>query len=420
VSRERPRAVAVITGSELVRGELNDANGPFLARELLGLGFEPSRITIVGDQPEELEAALREGVAAPLCVVSGGLGPTHDDRTVELVAKALGLELYLDKALEEEIGGISRTFAERMGRSYDEFAPGVIKQATLPVGAFSLGLAGTAPAFVLGHDRGAVVVLPGPPRELQTLWPRALGTEPVSRALGQAVAPGRRVARFFGVSESAVAEALRTAGGDGNGVEATICARDFEIRVDLVVDEHADEQAEALLGRLREPITEFFFTDDDRKVEEHVLDLMRERGLKLATAESCTGGLVSSRLVSIPGSSAVFLGGVVSYANAVKQEALGVPAELLDTYGSVSPEVARAMAEGARERLGADVAVSVTGVAGPTGGTPEKPVGLVYLHAVGPDGSLAYDFLIPRDRDLIRGFAATSALHLVRRLLTQS
>src|SRR5204862_51990 len=179
----RPRAVLVITGSELVRGDRTDLNGPFLAREVLRLGLDPARIEIVGDREDELEEALRAGMRADLCVVSGGLGPTHDDRTVELVARAANVELRLDEALHREIGAVSRAFAERTGRPYADFEHGVRKQATVPAGASSLGLAGTAPGLVLESPNGAVVVLPGPPAELQRLWPRALETDAVRGVL---------------------------------------------------------------------------------------------------------------------------------------------------------------------------------------------------------------------------------------------
>src|SRR5439155_10508041 len=188
----RPRAAIVVTGSELVRGERTDLNGPFLAQQALSLGLEPARITIVGDTPEELERALRDGLGRDLCCVSGGLGPTHDDRTVELLARAAGVELHVDPALEAEIERISRDIAERLSRPYTDFAPGVRKQATLPAGAVSLGLVGTAPGFVLQLDGSAVVVLPGPPMELQRLWPRALETEPVRQVLGRAACRSRR------------------------------------------------------------------------------------------------------------------------------------------------------------------------------------------------------------------------------------
>jgi nicotinamide-nucleotide amidase len=413
----RPRAAIVVTGSELVRGEREDRNGSFLASEAVRLGLEPERITIVGDRPEDLERALREGFGADLCLVSGGLGPTHDDRTVEYVAKVAGRGLVVDEGLEHEIEAISRMIAERLGRPYTEFTTGVRKQATLPEGALSLGLAGTAPGLVLEANGCVAVVLPGPPRELRRLWPRALETEAVRQVVDRAPARGRAVLRFFGTPESAVALALAEAGGDGNGVEATICAREFEIHVDLVVDPGAETRATVLADSLRSALGGYLFSEDERSVAEIVLDLCRSRGFTLATAESCTGGLVAARLTSVPGSSDVFLGSVVAYADAVKEEGLGVPKEILERHGAVSAEAAAAMAQGARERLGADVAVAVTGVAGPGGGTEQKPVGLVFVHALGPDGEHARRTELPGDREMVRGRATAAALHLVRRLL---
>ena len=404
-----------------MRGDRTDLNGPFLAREAMRLGLEPARVAIVGDAPAELEATLRDALAADAVLVSGGLGPTHDDRTVELVAKALGVGLRVDPELELEIEAVSRSAATRLKRDYADFAPGVTKQATVPEGALSLGLAGTAPGLVVPRDGGRiVVVLPGPPAELQRLWPRALETEAFRELLARAQTPERRVLRLFGVSESAVARALAEAGGDGDGVEVTICAREFEIHVDLMVEPGAHERADALEAALLPSLERWLYGRDERGIEERVLELCRTRGLTLATAESCTGGLVAARLTSVPGSSDVVLGGIVAYADEVKRAELDVPAELIEQHGAVSAEVAAAMARGARARLGADVAVSVTGIAGPGGGTPEKPVGLVYLYAEGPDGGLGREFSFPGDRGSIRSRSVVGALHLVRRLLTQS
>jgi nicotinamide-nucleotide amidase len=416
----RPRAYLAITGSELVRGDRTDRNGPWLAGGLLSLGLEPVRIAIVGDDPRELRAALADGLGADLLVTSGGLGPTHDDRTVELLAEVTGRPLRLDEGLRAEIDGVSRAVAARLRRPYADFEAGVLKQATLPEGAASLGLAGTAPGLVLEHGSTLVVVLPGPPGELRRLWPRAVESEPFGRLLARARPPGRRVLKFFGASESAVARALAESGGDGDGVEATICARDFEIHVDLVVEPGAERRADALEEALVAPLEPHLFARDGRTVQELVLELCRARGLTLATAESCTGGLVAERLTSVPGASDVFLGAVVAYADAVKERELGVPAALLERHGAVSEEAARAMARGARERLGADVAVAVTGIAGPDGGSAEKPVGLVHVAAAGPDGEDAVRTSYPGDREAIRRRAAVTALHLVRRLLTQS
>ena len=416
----RPRGFVVVTGSELVRGDRQDRNGPFLAAELLRLGVEPARIAIVGDDPNELETALREGLEADLCLTSGGLGPTHDDRTVELVARAAGRELIVDPALDAKIEAISRSVAERLNRPYTDFADGVRKQATLPKGALVVGIAGTAPALALETPAGAAVVLPGPPSELRRLWPLALESAPVRSVLARAREPERRVLRFYGASESEIARSLAESGGEGDGVDVTICARDFEIHVDVFAEPESRARADELVAGLRERSGRHLFAEDDRPLAAMVLDLCREQGLTLATAESCTGGLVAARLTSVPGSSDVFVGGVVAYSNGVKARELGVPEATLEQFGAVSEEAAEAMTAGARERLGADVAVSVTGVAGPGGGTPEKPVGLVFLHAQGPSGSLARRLDFPGDREAIRGRATAAALHLVRTLLSQS
>jgi len=407
------RAQVLVTGSELIRGSRRDSNGPFLAEELTRLGLEPSSIRIVGDDPAELEPAIREGLEADLLVLSGGLGPTHDDRTVELLARAAGLEALVVPELEQEIEGISRRVAERLGRPYAEFEEGVRKQATVPAGGRVIGIAGTAPGLVVETSGAVAVVLPGPPPELRRLWQAALEDEAVRRVISRAEAPERRVLRVYGVSESAVARALAEAGGEPEGVQATICAHAGEIWIEVFGD------GEALAESFREALGASIFAEDDRPVEELVLDLARERGLSLAAAESCTGGLVAAQLTSVPGSSDVFRGGVVSYDNAVKREQLGVSAETLAAHGAVSEETAAEMASGVCDALGADVAVSVTGIAGPGGGTPEKPVGLVYLHASGPGAELARELNLPGDREAVRRRATAAALHLLRELLAQ-
>jgi len=362
-----------------------------------------------------------EGLAHDLLVISGGLGPTHDDRTVELLARAAGVELAVDEELAAAIEELSRRIAARLHRPYADFAAGVRKQAALPAGATWIGLVGTAPAVILEHARGVAVALPGPPRELQELWPRVLETASLRRLLGRARTPDRRVLRLFGVSESAVAAALAEAGGEGDGVEVTICARDFEIHIDLIAhaDAGARARADELERRLVTATAPYLFSRDERSTAELVLDLLRARGLTLATAESCTGGLVATRLTAVPGASDVFEGAVVAYSDGLKSAELDVPEALLLAHGAVSAEVAAAMARGARARLGTDVAVAVTGVAGPGGGTVEKPVGLVFLHASGPDAELAVRLDVPGDRETIRLRSTVAALHLVRRLVTK-
>ena len=403
-----------------MRGDRSDRNGPYLASDLLRRGVEPVSITVVGDDPADLEAALRAGLEEDLLVVSGGLGPTHDDRTIELLARAAGVAAAVDEELAAAIEELSRGVARRLNRPFADFSEGIRKQATLPHGAEWVGLVGTAPAVVLPRGDRVAVALPGPPRELQELWPRVVETAPLQRLLAQARTPERRVLRMFGVSESAVARALADVGGDGDGVDVTICARDFELHVDLFVAPGARARADAIERGLVEPNERFVFSRDERSTAELVLDSLRSRGLTLGTAESCTGGLVAGRLTDVPGASDVFRGGVVAYANEVKERELGVPESLLAEHGAVSAEVAAAMAHGARAALGVDVAVAVTGVAGPGGGSEEKPVGLVFLHAVGPDGESARRLDFPGDRETIRLRATVAALHLVRTLVTKS
>ncbi len=322
---DRPRAVIVATGSELVRADRTDLNGPFLAGALVRLGLEPARIVIVGDRPDELEEAVREAVDADICILSGGLGPTHDDRTVELLARAIGRPLVVSEQLEREIGAFSRLIAGRLGRPYADFEAGVRKQASLPAGAVSLGLAGTAPGILVEHGGRVAVALPGPPIELQRLWPAAVAQPAFQRVLDRLVRRERRVLRFFGPSESAVARALDVAGGEAPGVDVTVCAREFEIHVDLFVEAGAEARGRAVEEALRDRFAGELFAEDERSVEEIVLALCRARGFTLGTAESCTGGMVGARLTDVPGSSDVYLGGVVAYANAVKEAALRVP-----------------------------------------------------------------------------------------------
>jgi nicotinamide-nucleotide amidase len=284
----------------------------------------------------------------------------------------------------------------------------------VPAGGRVIGIAGTAPGLVVETEGAVVVVLPGPPPELKRLWRAALDDEAVQRVVALARAPERRVLRTYGVSESAVAQALAEAGGEPEGVEATICAHDGEIWAELF------GPGEGLATTLREALGTAVFAEDDRPVEELVLELAREQGLTIGAAESCTGGLVAARLTSVPGASDVLRGGIVAYENDVKLAQLGVPEETLVAHGAVSAETATAMAEGARVSLGADVAIAVTGIAGPGGATAEKPVGLVHLHASGPGRALARELDLPGDREAIRRRATAAALHLLRALLTQS
>ena len=381
-----PRAVVVVTGSELVRGDRRDLNGPFLAQELDRLGLEPARVVVVGDRPEELAAAFADGLRADLCVVSGGLGPTHDDRTVELLAASTGRALSLDEELAAEIEAFSRGVAERLGRPFADFLPGN-PQAGLPSGGRRLARArgDGAGDSARARRRPSGDRASRPAGELRRLWPNARRTSGCAGARSErADAPTRRSLRFFGPTESAVARVLDEAGGEGEGFEATVCARDLEIHVDLLVRPGGEAPRRARRMRWRRVPDDLFARDDERPVEELVLDLCREQGLTLATAESCTGGLIGARLTEVPGASDVFLGGVIAYSNEVKERS---SACRRTCSGRTARSRRRRLPPWPPARataLGADVAIADTGIAGPGGGTPEKPVGLVFLAVDGP------------------------------------
>jgi nicotinamide-nucleotide amidase len=282
----------------------------------------------------------------------------------------------------------------------------------------ALGLAGTAPAVLLEHEGRVVVLLPGPPGELRRLWPRAVAHEAFQRLLARRAERTQRLLRFFGPSESAIARTLAEAGGEGESVEATVCAHDLEIHVDLFFSKEGASRAEGLIDALRTAFPrELFALDDARPVAELVLAECRDLGLTLASAESATGGMVGARLTDIPGASDVYLGGVIAYADEAKERHLGIPAEILDAHGAVSAETATAMAAGARSRFGAAVAVADTGIAGPSGGSAEKPVGLVYLAIDSGRGSSTKRFVLPGDREAVRARATALVLHLLRRHL---
>jgi len=416
---DRPEAAVVVTGSELLRAEITDQNGPFLARELSRLGLLCRRITIVGDDAALLEVAIEDGLEADLCLISGGLGPTHDDRTIELLARVTGKKLSVDSGLERAIDLVGRRYARNVGSTYHAYKEGVRKQASIPEGAHVLGLAGTAPGVALDLDGRVAIALPGPPYELQKLWPAALESTPLKRLLERVPPFETRTLRFYGLSESTLAAALENAGGDGRGVTVTICARDRELMAELFIDPGAEARADELEAALAAAGPDTLFARDERPIEQIVLELARERGMRLATAESCTGGLVGARLTEVPGASDVFLGAVVAYANEVKESALGVKTETLSEHGAVSAECALELAQGARRALGADIAVSVTGIAGPDGGSAEKPVGLVFFCAASEKETLAQEIRFSGDRDQIRRYATVAALHLLRRLLLQ-
>jgi nicotinamide-nucleotide amidase len=416
------RAGIVVTGTEVITGRISDANGPWVSEQLADLGVEVAHILIVADRPDDLEAGLRflaaEGM--DLIVTSGGLGPTADDLTAEIVGRFAGREMVLDPEMEAKISEIIRAFARRRGWADEEaLVAANRKQAMVPEGATALDPIGTAPGLVVPAGERVVVVLPGPPRELRPMWPAALATPEVKAVLDRATALHGFTMRMFGVPESEVAKSLREIEGDGvdvDAVEITTCLRRGEIEIDVRYrDETAAVAAEVREGLLARHSRQTFSVDGET-IDEQVAKLLQ--GHRLGLAESCSGGMLAVRITDVPGASEYFNGSVVSYSNEAKAELLGVDPALIEEKGAVSPEVAEAMAIGALKRFGADVAVSITGIAGPAGGTEEKPVGYVCFNARLADGtSLARDPVIPGDRSDIRERSALVAMHLLRVLL---
>ena len=416
------RAGILVTGTEVLSGYVTDRNGPWLSERLAELGVEVEEITVVGDRPEDLEGALRHmrDQGLDLIVTSGGLGPTADDLTAEVVGRFAGRELVLDSEMEAKIDQIISRYARRLRFDPEAVREANRKQAMVPDGATAIDPAGTAPGLVVPADGQVVIVLPGPPRELQEMWPRALATPPAQEVLGR-TEPFRTMSiRMFGIPESELAKALREIEEDDGAkldqLEVTTCLRGGELVTDVRHRPGAEAEAETLRAGLAERLGRFTYTESGESIEEVVFRLLGDR--TIGVAESCSGGLLAGRLTLRPGSSKWFAGGVVAYSNEAKAELLGVDPQLIDRHGAVSPEVAEAMADGAIERFGADVGCAVTGVAGPDGGTEEKPVGYVCFCAKMASGEmLARDPVLPGSRTDVRERSVVVALHLVRYLL---
>ncbi|MHA6780869.1 competence/damage-inducible protein A [Pseudonocardia saturnea] len=411
----RPRAAVVVTGSELLTGAISDKNGPWVAQALGELGFEVSHVLVVGDRPADLADALEFVRGAALVVTSGGLGPTADDLTAEVVASFAGVPLELDEPMRAHIAGILAAWARRTGFDGPALEEANRKQAMVPRGAVALAPVGTAPGLVVTVPDGPlVVVLPGPPRELQGMWPAALAAAPVAELLAGVPAARSRSLRYFGLPESEIAATLREL--DTTGVEVTTCLRRSELEVDLRSDPGAADVADALAAELITRHERHLVSADGTSTDALVATGLLDKGWTVATGESCTGGMLASRLIDRAGSSAYVAGGVVAYSNTAKTELLGVPADLIATHGAVSPEVARALAAGARERFGADIGIGITGVAGPDGGTEAKPVGYVCFCVTTADGSvLARDPVLPGRRSDVRERSTDVAMHLLLR-----
>lgn len=410
-----------MTGTEVITGRISDSNGPWVSERLAERGVEVAHIQVVADRPGDLEATLRfmaaEGM--DLIVTTGGLGPTADDLTAEVVGRFAGREMVLDKGMEAKIAEILSGFAQRFKLDTEALMAANRKQAMVPEGSTPLDPVGTAPGLVVPAGEQVVVVLPGPPRELQPMWGAAVETGPVREVLERATPLRGYTMRMFGVPESEIAKSLREMEGAGvelETVEITTCLRRGEIEIDVRYRDEALSVAEEVREGLLRRHPQETFSLDGETIDAQVATLLQ--GHRLALAESCSGGLMAARVTDLAGASEYFAGGVVSYSNEAKAELLGVDHRLIAQKGAVSPEVAEAMAIGALERFDADVAVSITGIAGPGGGSEEKPVGYVCFNARLADGTaIAREPVIPGGRLDIRERSALVGMHLLRMLL---
>ena len=413
------RAAILAVGSELLTPSRSDTNSLFITEQLNRLGIDVVFKSVIGDDRLELEHAVRNALArVDLVVCCGGLGPTDDDLTRVVVADVLGRALVEDGAITARI----QTRFQSRGLSMPEINR---RQAMVPVGAQVIeNSLGTAPGLWIEASQQLLILLPGPPRELKPMTVALVNGRLRERAGGEPVV--RRIIRITGRSESHTDEALQPLYAEWARaripVAATILASLGQIELHLSVHAPSQDQADAALDAATERVVSvmgsYVYSTDGRALEEVVGTALAERQLRIAAAESCTGGLIMSRLTDVPGSSRYVERGVVAYSNHSKIELLAVPEAVLAAHGAVSEPVATAMAEGIRSRSGADIGIGVTGIAGPDGGTPEKPVGTVVIAAASPYPPRVRTFRFVGGREMVKFQASQAALDMVRRLLT--
>ncbi len=405
-----PQAVIITVGTELTDGRITDSNGPFLARDLEGRGVTVARVLSVPDAEGAIGWALTRAVELEpaLVVVAGGLGPTADDLTAAALAGALGLETGVVPAAAAMVAAAGGGDSATLG-------PHQVKQATLPTGSLPLAPVGTAPGFIIFAGAAPVVVLPGVPLEMRQMWAEARSLPPIAGILDAASAPARRRLNFYGAGEpevNAAVEALRQK--YEVELEVSICARRREVLLEVAADHNHQPQVDELIDALMDRFKDTVYSEGD-EIEEVVAGRLTGLGRTLAVGESCTGGMLGETVTRVPGASAFFLGGVVAYSNEVKRDLLKVRQETLDNVGAVSEPVAQQLALGVRALTGADYGAGITGVAGPSGGTPEKPVGLVFICVSSEEGDVVRGFNFPGSRDDIREYSVTAALHMLNR-----
>ena len=411
---ENLTAEIIAIGSELLAPDRMDTNSLWLTDKLNGIGIEVRLKTVVGDDDSRLEEAIKDAVKrSKVVITTGGLGPTEDDITRKVAARALGRRLFLDEVVLEEIRTRFQSFGVMMPERNSRQAMVIDGAEVLP------NPNGTAPGLLLDHDGTAVALLPGPPKEMRPMFENYVQSRLAEKAGNLRVL--RRVLRVAGMGESAVDEKIAPIYTRYENPQTTILFNQSEIEIQLTARGRTEADAEALLDKLSEELEDrlghSIFAFRGEKMEEVVGLRLSVSGYTLAVAESCTGGLIAQRLTDVPGSSKYFIEGVVAYSNEAKTRTLGVEPVLLLEYGAVSAQVAEAMAEGIRRRAGTDFGLSVTGIAGPSGGTEEKPVGLVFIALASEALTEHRKFKLPGDRQLIRWRASQAALDLLRRRL---
>jgi nicotinamide-nucleotide amidase len=407
-------AEIIAVGSELLTSNRQETNSLYLTQKLNALGIEVRFKTIVGDNAEHLAQVFRAALGrSRLIFLTGGLGPTEDDLNRQVVAEVLGRPLC-------EVPEVRRRIEERFARFGRTMSENDARQALVPEGAEWLeNKLGTAPGLWISHQGVAVVLLPGPPKELEAMFEATCAPRLASLASGECLRS--RVYKTVGLAESEVDQRIAPLYKNYQNPRTTILATPGVIEVHLQARAKNDIEANELLDQLGDRIEaalgEYVFSSGGESLEEVVGMYLVMRQKTVAVAESCTGGLLSERLTRVPGSSNYFLGGMVCYSNELKTALAGVPADLITEHGVVSLAVAQAMAEGVRKRTGASLGIGITGVAGPGGGTPEKPVGLVFIALADENGTQIREFRFPGDRERVRHWATQMALEAVRRRL---
>lgn len=409
------KAEIIATGTEILLGQTLNTSAHYITGKLSELGIEVDFHTTVGDNRDRVEAVLKKALnRSDLVVTTGGTGPTVDDMTKELVAKVLGLKMQLDKDSLERVQHFFSSRGSVMPKTEE-------KEVYFPEGSQILkNDHGTAPGVILQSQGKTVIILPGPPSEMKPMFDHDVIPfleKVVSSDSGRMYS---RVIKSFGWGESKIEQVLQDLmGNDQLGM--TLLAKSSEMHIRLVVRSDREQHALEVLDKneriIRERLGVRVFGKDDETMLGIVNSILLSRGLTIATAESCTGGLLGASLSQEPGSSDTYLGGIVSYSNSLKERFLGVKSQTLQMYGAVSPETAREMAAGVKERSGSDLAVGITGIAGPGGGSNEKPVGLVYIGLATPEGVQANKFQFQGQRESVRQLSVLAALDLVRQYL---